>query len=318
MTLRTVTLSPGFDHLVTIDRHDAGGVAKVLSWTELASGKGVNVARTATALGVECVAYSLVGTQDADDFRLRLARDGVRAELVEVAGPTRRNLTLRVLSDAAPAAHAVGPRLRADGSDAEELIARLLSHLQPGDFVTFNGAVAEGVPTDIWARASVAVRGRGGTVMADVQDQPLRELIEKGAVWMAKPNIDEARVFFDSPAQGRSVIEDAVIAIKAMHQQGVEVPVITLGAEGVLSTKDGFVIHSACPVGNVQVVVGAGDAFLAGYCAALTVGGWRKADPVLLGLAVAAAHVAGQPPTDVAGAVRLCLASVEQQSIGTL
>ena len=309
MTLRTVTLSPGFDHVVTIDRLAPGDVGRVLSWQVFASGKGVNVARTAAALGVAGVAYSLVGEADSDEFDSMVETYGVRPVTVRVPGGTRRNLTLGLELPGYVAAHAVAPRLRAEASHAEELIARLVADVQPGDIVTLNGAVADGVPTSIWAEAGSAVHRRGAIVLADVQDQPLRELLSAGVVSMAKPNQAEAQALLEN-AVGGDMLRVAAEALNIMKQRGVEVPVVTLGDSGVAHLKDGQQVHTFCPVDVARLVVGAGDAFMAGYCVALEGGAWREHDPVALGVAVAAAHVSGAADRTLPPATRSALGRV--------
>lgn len=92
--IRTVTLSPGFDHEVHVDRIDPGEVGRVISWRVHAAGKGMNVARFVKALGTEAHAYSLVGTVDEERFRKAAAADGVYVDTFTVPGQTRDNLTL--------------------------------------------------------------------------------------------------------------------------------------------------------------------------------------------------------------------------------
>ena len=78
-----------------------------------------------------------------------------------------------------------------------------------------------------------------------------------------------------------------------MRELGVIDPIVTLGALGAVHIDDGVVMHSECPTNNPKVEVGAGDAFVAGYCSAMDALAWRGLSPVALGLATASAHVDG-------------------------
>lgn len=317
MTLRTVTLSPGFDHCCLVDRLVPADVSEVISWHVHASGKGVNVARTAASLGVTAVAYSLIGDADNDEFVTLIERSGVQAVTVAVPGSTRRNLTIRTTASATAAAHAVGTRLEATSSDADELIARLLSDIEPGDLVTLNGATAQGVHGGVWAEVGAAAHQRGGTLLADVQGESLLRLLESGVVSMAKPNQDEALVLV-GPATETSSLGAVGSALDRMEVLGVETPVVTLGARGAVHLEEGKPLHTSCPVDQVMVVVGAGDAFMAGYCAAMEGGGgWFGCDPVKLGVAVAAAHVSGAEGSSLQITARSML-DITDQRVGDL
>lgn len=70
-------------------------------------------------------------------------------------------------------------------------------------------------------------------------------------------------------------------------------------------------------VDHPRVVVGAGDAFVAGYGAALDTAAWAHLDPTTVGLASAAVHVAGTSAAERAAATRSALAHVETTYIGT-
>jgi len=190
------------------------------------------------------------------------------------------------------AGHAVGPRLEtADDSHADRLVARLVDDVESGDVVTFNGAVPKLIRSQIWAEAASAIRSRGAVVIADVQGESLRALLRTRVVAMAKPNEDEAQVLAADrqPWEG----DTASAAVFAMLDAGVADPIVSVGEHGVIHVQDGFLVRSWCEVVRPKLVVGAGDAFLAGYCAALQGKEWHKVPPVHLGLASASAHIAG-------------------------
>lgn len=272
MTLRTVTFSPGLDHMVHVDHATPGEVGRVLSWRTVAAGKGVNVARAAHALGVASTSYSLVGQQDEAQFVRLVESAGPRAVTVGVPGVVRNNLTLQIESRQGPASHAAGPRL-ATATDAHAvlLLDRLVAEVEPGDVVTFNGAVPEGVGEDLWAGYARRLHRRGALVIADAQGACLLALVDSGVLTMAKPNEDEASVL-GAGAEGQL---RAAAALETMRTKGVHIPVVTMGAKGVAHLRRGSLTRSVCPVPRPAVVVGAGDAFVAGCAAALLDRQWE-------------------------------------------
>ena len=293
MTIRTVTLSTGFDHMVHVDHIEPGGVGHVLSWVTKASGKGIGVARTVRELGGSAVAYCLVGETGCDRFRAQVESDGIEARIFTAPGKVRDNLTLTNDSIAALAGHAVGARLTSVPSDVvEALVDCLVSEIQPGDIVTLNGGLLGGQPTDTWARIVEQAYAQGATVVADIQGETLVAAVSTGKVSAAKPNEEEVRAL-PGVDGGTDPIEAGVLGVRALCGFGVTDPMVTLGARGVVHIVDGEIHLSRCPVADPKVVVGAGDAFLAGYCVGLSSNPIPGADPVRFALAVAAAHVNG-------------------------
>ena len=197
-------------------------MGQVLAWETNAAGKGVNVARDATALGASCVAYTLVGVVDQEEFVQLITETGSAAVTVAVPGRTRNNLTLEADDQGSLASHATGPRLVADNEHADRLIAQLVDQVEVGDVVTFNGAIPEAVRATIWAEAAVAL-GSGVTVIADVQGDALVALVSTGIVTMAKPNEDEARAL-PGIAADATAGQAAARAIAFLRQHGVSDP----------------------------------------------------------------------------------------------
>lgn len=315
MTIRTVTLSPGFDHVVVTDDLPPGGVGKVVSWEVLAGGKGVNVTRTSASLGVESVAYTLVGEDDREDFIQLITRHGASVVTESVPGQTRRNLTLTVQSARATASHATGPRLATATDDhVNLLIDRLLDEVRPGDLVTFNGAVPDGIDDRIWARTAEALLGRDVTLIADVQGTSLlRLLASRGDIAMVKPNTDEAQDLTPHD-DGRDLWRTARTALASMSAAGVADPVVSMGGSGVLHLVAEVRRRSWCPVPTARLTVGAGDAFVAGYCSAIDSADWAHVEPVTLGLATAAAHISGRRESDLRPAVMDLVPSVRSST----
>lgn len=299
MTIRTVTLSPGFDHYVRVDTLDWERVGSVLSWTTRAGGKGLNASRLVTWLGGETVAYALVGVADEAAFVGLAARDGYDVVSVAIEQEMRHNLTLRDDTRDSRSRHAAGARFARVPPDAvERLFELLLRDIVPGDVVSFNGALPGSLSDDTWAGAAERIRSAGATLVADVQGRAMLELFATKAVHFAKPNEDEARLLLgrDGPSDP---LDAAVVAVRAMRSLGVLDPVVSLGAMGAVHVQDASIVTSECPADDPSLQVGAGDAFVAGYCAALGGDGWSDASPISLALATASAHVDGHVGEDL-------------------
>ncbi|MEI8081283.1 MAG: PfkB family carbohydrate kinase [Actinomycetes bacterium] len=309
--IRTVTFNSGFDDCFDVTAIRWGQVDRVRRFESKPSGKGVNLGRVARWLGAPVCAYSLVGEPDEMEFARSLRSEGIDHVLRTVPGATRHNLTLYSEAVASAASHAVGPGFVIDDhAPVDELMACVVDQTRSGDIVTLNGSLPTGLSSDTWARLASSVRDRGGQVVLDLQGEPLVAALDSGVVLAAKPNEDEALVL---PSVGVDVGRWAQIehALNDLVDYGVRLPMITMGAEGVAFAIDSVGYHAQCPVDHPKVVVGAGDAFLAGVVTALHSSPEELTEAVSAGLAAAAAYVGGASGPELASDSRRLQSLVE-------
>jgi 1-phosphofructokinase family hexose kinase len=282
--IRTVTLNTGFDELFTVSALDFGGVSDLREHRTLASGKGINAARTIAALGEPVRAYGLIGRADRDLFQSLLERDGVETALVPIDAPTRRNLTVLDLASGRPAAHVRAPGFTLDDpAPVEALLTELESDVQPGDLVSLHGSLPQGLDPRTWARLGRTALDRGAVLLLDLYGEPLLHALDL-PVALAKPNEEEIRIF-----PGVTGPDDA---LRYLAARGVALPVVSRGAEGLSFLIAGRIGTARQAVAKPRFLVGAGDACMAG----LIVGrarGLPDVEAVRFAVAVAAAHVAG-------------------------
>ena len=234
MTIRTVTLSTGFDHDVVVDRIDSGAVGSVLRWHTHTSGKGLNVSRVVHTLGGDTVAYALIGSAEQDKFTELAARDGYVVASVPIAQPTRNNLTLRVESTGAASGHATGRRFSGvPDDDVAKLFELVLADVSEGDVVSFNGSLPEGFRPSAWAEAAERIRAHGAKLFADVQGDAMIALFETRLVYASKPNQQEALELLPA-GEDEPPVQTAVAAVRRMRELGVIDPIVTLGALGAV------------------------------------------------------------------------------------
>ena len=289
--LHTVTLSPGYDDYYTVTGLEWGGVGRMERHQSVPSGKGVSCARTAVALRLPVRAHVLVGDDGARDYSARLDAEFIPHRLVTVPGGIRHNLTLVDGTGERVAAHFMGERLCATGSSAvEALVTGLMDEVEPGDVVTLNGSLAQGLPDETWADVARACVSRGAKVIVDAQGGAFRASLEVQGLTAFKPNDEEIRAL---PGLESLDLDDRVArALTRLSETGVEIPLVSLGADGVAVLRDGVPVILTSPVDRPVASVMAGDAFVAGLAWGL-LGGAVGEDAVRRGLAAAAAHVSG-------------------------
>ena len=297
--IRTVTLNSGFDDIYSVTDVVFGGVGDLRGQTTLASGKGVNAARMAHALGAPVTAYALVGAADERRFCELLTAEAIACRLITVDAATRHNVTL--ISEAAdqPSAHfrAPGFRIR-DPGPIIHLVEQLRRDTAAGDVVTLNGSCPAGLGHQVWRDIGEVVVEKGGRLVIDVQGQSLVEVLGSLPVAVCKPNDSE---MFDLPGVAGLQRWDAVrAALRYMAKCAVELPIVTLGPDGVAFGLDGEAWVATCPA-QARVTVGAGDAFTGAMAVEIGRHGSADLSAVTEATAVAAAFVTGIPVAGLAG-----------------
>lgn len=90
----TVTPNTALDVTYTVDGLRPDGVHRVREVRSRAGGKGINVARVLQALGVDVRAVATAGGATGSAVAADLGAAGLPAELVPIAGETRRTTTV--------------------------------------------------------------------------------------------------------------------------------------------------------------------------------------------------------------------------------
>ena len=141
-----------------------------------AAGKGVNVARALTALGVPATLLAYLGGANGRRMQTDLRRDGIAARVVETAADTRTCVSLLEGPPAGPARQVtelVEPAAAASGAEQERFAA---AYEESGDTpvtttvaalsdqtsaaATWTGAAGAGAAPGIWWRSITSCRMR--------------------------------------------------------------------------------------------------------------------------------------------------------------
>ena len=313
--IRTVTLNTGFDEVYAVSDIKPGGVANILEYHSEPSGKGINCAKVLRRLGHDVRAYGLIGHEDRDLFLRSLSVDGIEATLTTVNAPTRRNLTLFSNGACSPAAH-----FRASGfprsalQPIQGLAFQLEKECEPNDIISLHGSIPDGCPTDVWSLFVAVAERKKARVALDVYGLPLRLLVENGHVCLCKPNDEEIESL--PGVDGSSSDTCTRQALSYMSAHGVQISAVTRGEQGVWFVRSGRLFCSSVKAGEAKVLVGAGDACMAGMLAAMNEGNQDSTEVVALGTAAAAAHVEGSSVKKYRARVETLLKSILTSELG--
>jgi 1-phosphofructokinase len=108
------------------------------------------------------------------------------------------------------------------------------------------------------------VREAGARVALDTSGVPLDRLVTSGLVNLIKPNADELA---NLVGRNLTTIGEALDAGRELNRGGVEVALVSLGADGALAITEQSAVWGAAVAPQLVNTTGAGDATLAGFLA---------------------------------------------------
>lgn len=271
------------DRIVVVPNFTADAIHRAVGAEELSSGKGLNVARAARALGTEVRVVGIVGSGHGGDALVSGAqRLGIPLEAVRVHGPARVCTLIIDPGRSETVINEAGPSV-----DDEALRAfqdRIAAGLRGVRAVVLAGSLPPGVPAEFYA--DLIRRIRDVPVLLDARGEALR------AGMAARPAILKANQTEFQEAVGTTAERPEALAAAAIELRGAAggVVLITRGARGaLLSTPDATWELLPPEVERVNSI-GAGDSLTAGFMTGL-LRGTDMLQAARLGVAAAAADV---------------------------
>lgn len=285
--IATLTLNPSLDESATARRVEPERKLRCEDFERQPGGGGLNVARALGELGGQAIAiWARAGHTGAMVADL-LDRARVRSVPLDVAGETRRNLSVLETSSGREFRFGLpGPALSA--ADEEEFLSAV-DPLPADGWVVASGSLPPGVSEAFYAR--VAERLDPSTrLVVDTSGPALAHAVRAG-VFAVKPNLRELGELVGRTLRDE---EDAAGATLALARSGgARVVLTSLGAAGAVMASGDALFRLRAPPVPVQSKVGAGDSMVAG----LVLGLARGASPVdAARLAVAAGAAAVMTP----------------------
>ena len=262
----TLTPAPTLDRTYYVNRLHPGEVNRADDVREELAGKGINVSRGLTLAEIHAPGVVPIGNADPDvlkrtgsSFLVPLWVEGnlrVSTTIVDNHGTTTKvNESPRSLSEE-------------DWQKVIELTKETVRNTG-AKWLVIAGALPTYTSTGVYVDLQPifdAMKEMGVKVALDTSGEPLSYWVKKGTASVLKPNAEEL-----ASAVGRELrtIGDVVDAAREVCGFGTDLVLASMGSDGILAvTKNGAWAAKTPPV-KVINTVGAGDATLAGFLAAV-------------------------------------------------
>lgn len=263
----TVGLCPSWDTICLFDGIEWGEHKTVSSASSRPAGKALNISRALAWMGQQNIAAGLWGRDDFEQMLKAMSAFGglgglVKVKMTAVDGGTRRNITVvDTVNDREM--HLRNRSELASRKALRKLEADLRTIVHRGSVCVFAGAMPEDEFFGDAVRIIKSCRERGGKIVVDTYGDALKRILETGAAWLIKPNVEELRELLcgqvtDSPA--------GLVKAGSKLLDKVEVVLISRGQKGgVVVTKEGAWRGRCIGRSRVLSTVGCGDFLLAGF-----------------------------------------------------
>ena len=296
--IAVVCLNPALDVTHHVPAVDWAGVNRPSAVHARPGGKGLNVARTLHALGVDVLVLGLAGGITGSGVAAALGGVGVPAAFTAVAGETRRTFTV-VDGRGRGTAMFSEPGPEVTAAEFGEFRARYQGALETGSAaVALSGSLPPGLPAGTYATLIEMATAAGVPAVLDAHGEALRQGAAAGPA-IVKPNLAELAALAGPTASSalaaRGGAELAAVAAGELGRAGAVV--ITLGPEGLLAATGDGCWRARIPAAVAGNATGAGDAVAAALAHGIVLGRpWdeRLRHAAALGAAAAAAPVAGE------------------------
>ena len=259
------------DETVAVPALHPGTIHRVGEILRLAGGKGANVARSLSVLGVRPHLVGFAGGPTGDLLTDLLDGDGISHALVRTRGATRTCFTIAdATSGAQTEFYGAGSPVTED--EVSALLRAATERLDGQDWVVVTGSLPPGTPEHLYAELIVLARQRGVRTLLDAKGAALTAGIA------ARPDVvkvnsgELAGVFGLTPCAP----EDVAACADQLLARGVAVSLTTLGRDGAVLVAPAVREHVRHPDRQVVSPVGSGDAAAAGMVAALARGAYAR------------------------------------------
>lgn len=256
----TVTANAAIDKRYVVEGFGVGNVNRVKSCSASAGGKGINVARVGSIVGEQMIATGFLGGHAGKFISEHVEELGIRSEFLWCNGESRT--CINIWDEVAKKqTEFLEPGFSVTEEDCDGLIHKFTELLEQVNVVTISGSAPKGASPKLYKRMIRIAREKGKKVILDTSGVFLESCLVEMPT-MIKPNIDEIRALTGRPMNTR---ESMIKAARDLHDDGVEIVVISLGGDGSLVSCSEGVFDVKVPKIDAVNTVGCGDSMIAGF-----------------------------------------------------
>lgn len=255
----TLTLNPSVDYVVTLDEVKVGELNRTSSEAKFPGGKGINVSRVLSRLGVKNKALGFLGGFTGDYIENHLNSEGVYSDFVRVEEDTRINIKIK--SNSETEINASGPQIHEHQLEAlKEKIMKLSDH----DFLVMSGSIPTTMSQSVYLEFAEICRQNRTAFVVDVGGDLLEPLLPYQP-FLVKPNHHELGELFGVEI---TTVQQVIPLGKKLLERGVQNIIVSMADKGAVFMNNEKTLISSVVKGSVVSSVGAGDSMVGAFLGA--------------------------------------------------
>ncbi|MCL1858065.1 MAG: 1-phosphofructokinase family hexose kinase [Oscillospiraceae bacterium] len=271
MKIATLTLNPAVDRTMYCGKNLKFGALNraVAPSVTTHGGKGTNVSCVFKILGIESTAYGFIGGDNGDLFLKLLEPYNIKTDFTRTKCNSRMNFKI-ISGDGEPTEfnEAGGPIIK---TEKEDILNKIKNIIGETDFLFMGGSVPPGIEKSIY-RDIINLGGDKTKFIIDCDGEALKLCMNnKKKPYIIKPNQFELEQFtgkkFDLENNFYIEIEKVKEEAKKIYKETGAIVLCTLGEYGGLYCGPEGIYYLRSPKVEVRGFTGAGDTFLAAFCA---------------------------------------------------
>jgi len=255
----TITLNPALDRTVWVEEIKPDDSNRIKKEERFAGGKGIDVSRVLTMLGIGSTALGFVGGFTGEELEGRLLNEGISCDFIRISGETRTNIIMNDMRTGIQSVFgASGPVI--EPYELMRIIHKIES-LEHPEIVIISGSIPPGVHPKIYRKLTEIVKSRNAKVILDADGEALAEGT-RGLPDLIKPNIHELGRLVGAELKE---VDDVISAAKRNQKSGISNVIVSMGSKGLLLIGEKESYHAFHPMVEVKNTIGAGDSAVAGF-----------------------------------------------------
>ena len=292
MNVMTVTLNPSIDREIIVENFRVGHMFRISNPYNAVmepGGKGINVSRMLSKLGIESMALGFLGGFIGRVFLEKLLEDSnITANFIFVEQETRENIAILDLSNhTITQINSSGPTL--SEADIAHFMQRYENALSLVEHVLISGSVPPNTPKDIYTKMFLLAQRKGLTTYMEGNGEPFNEAIANACPDVVRVDLRKEKKYFNRELKG---LDDYIYAAEDIIKHGAKLAVLSYHVEGdIIATNDGVWLFNLNETVDRSHLFGVGDSFMTGILYYILNNGYNYFEAAKFGMATAIAKI---------------------------
>lgn len=258
-----INLNPSIDKWYHVKELNINSSYNIRDFKCIPGGDGTNVAKVIKEFNESVMVTGFIGRENGRQIEKGLDRMGIRHRFIPINEESRS--VIRILDEGGKYLEITedGPSISVN--EVVKFYELYRELMLEADMICACGNLPSGLPDEIYRDLTIIAKEYHRKFFLDTSGEALKQGI-KALPFFIKPNREELEHYL-----GCSVKSDMEIiqAGKYLSEDGISTVMISLGENGAIAFRDGYIYRIRVPKVDVKSQNGAGDSMLGGFVASL-------------------------------------------------